>query len=511
MSALSFNLVREPWIPVEDANGRLREVSLAELFLQSDSLTRIVEQSPTVTAALYRLAFAIATRAVAPATVEEWEEVWEEGEIGEVVEAYLTAHEGRFDLFSPEAPFYQVLEMPENCRPFPWTKLALELPPNSSKLLFDHTSTIDPPAAPPAVVARALVAAQAFMVGAGRSCLGYTSNAPLTAALCVVPEGPTLAETLIINIQGGSHAGDEPVWERPPLTAADIEDQEEDLWDGPVSRLTWQSRSVRLLPLDDVGTVQWIHFAMGFKTPAIDGDRDPWVPYRVTKDGTRIPRKLDLERMVWREFHGMLAGSSDGESDTVQALTRLGLLANTDRRPPKSWTVLVAGVHADKASIKAWRQERWRVPEALVSDKMRRFQLSTATEEAEQFGSGVSSAAWFTAAELLGGADKADRADIRQLADSLPASSSYWTFLERKFQGFLNALSGDVDEARASWRRDISNAIDTAARATHEGIGRDAVALKAWAMGKPRFDRLAAQVKAQDQQQQREEQEVEIT
>lgn len=511
MSALSFNLVREPWIPLEDLTGRLREVSLAELFLQSDSLTRIVEQSPTVTAALYRLVFAIATRAVAPTSVEEWEEVWEEGEISEVVDAYLTTHEDRFDLFSPEAPFYQVLEMPENCKPVPWTKLALELPPNSSKLLFDHTSTIDPPAAPPAVVARALVAAQAFMVRAGRSCLGYTSDAPLAAALCAIPEGSTLTETLIINMQYGSHAGDEPPWERPPLTAANIEGQEVDLWDGPVSRLTWQSRSVRLLPLDDEGTVQWIHFAMGFKPPAIDGDRDPWVPYRVTKKGVRVPRKLDLQRMVWRDFHGMFTATSEGERDTVQVLTRLGLLGNSDRQPPTSWTVLVAGVHADNANIKAWRQERWRVPESLVSDWTRRSQLRAATKEAEQFGSGVSSAAWFTAAELLGGADKANRADIRQLADSLPASSSYWTFLERKFQGYLNELGGDVDEARASWRRDISDAIDTAARATHAAIGRDAVALKAWAMGKPRFDRLAAQVKAQDQQQQREEQEVEVT
>lgn len=511
MKAPSFNLVREPWIPVEDQSGHLREVSLSTLFSESDNLTRIVDQSPAVAAALYRLVIAIATRAFALESNDEWEEAWEEGGIGDTVGAYLTQHDDRFDLFCSRAPFYQVLDMPENCRPFPWTKLALELPPNSSKLLFDHTSTADPPKAEPAAVARALVAAQAFLVGAGKSCLGYTSNSPLTAALCVVPEGRTLTETVLANIQSGSSNEDAPVWERPPLTAADIEAQDSAVWNGPVSRLTWQARAVRLLPWDETGTVQWIHFAMGFKTPTIDGDRDPWVPYRVTKDGARIPKKLDLERMVWREFHAMLNASADGEKDTVQVLTRLSLLSNSDRPPPESWTILVAGVHADKASIKAWRQERWRVPESLVSDDQRRYHLSSAAEEAEEFGKRVDSAAWFTAAELLGGADKANRGDIRQLADSLPAGSSYWTFLERRFQGYLNALGGDIEEARISWRRDIAQAVRIAARATHAAIGRDSVALKAWALGKPRFDRLAAGAVAKDQRFEGEKQEAIVT
>lgn len=496
MDGHSFNLVRNPWIPVEDSSGELREVSLTELFASAAELRRIMDPSPLVTAAIYRLLFAIATRAFAPASEEEWEEIWDEGRLSEETGQYLQGFVDRFDLFSTEAPFYQVKDMPENCRLFPWTKLAAELPPNFARLLFDHTSTVDPPAVAPAAVARVLIAALAFTVGAGRSCLGYTSNAPLTAAVVVIPEGRNLKETILANIQSGSGPSDYPTWERRPITARDVEGQAGEAWGGPVSRLTWLSRSVEIIPETSDGSVKWIRFAMGFKTPAIDGDRDPWVMYRVTRTGDRIPRKLDLDRMVWRDFHGMLVGGGDGQSDTVQALTRLASLEDADRRPPDHWTVLVAGMHADKASIKAWRQERWRVPQGVVADNVRRHNLRAAIEEAEQFGERVRRAAWITAAKLLEDRDNPARSDITQLANSFPAGTTYWGALEGRFQAFLMGLGGDVDEARAVWRRDIQGAIRAAARATRAALGRNPASLRAWAVAGRAFDRLVYRLEA---------------
>lgn len=493
MGGITFNLVHRPWIPVEDLTGNLREVSLNELFRDSHQIRRITDQSPVVTAALYRLVFAIGTRAVAPMSEEDWEVVWEEGDIREEVLDYLKCYEERFDLFSNEAPFYQTLGMPENCRDYSWTKLALELPPNSTKLLFDHTSTTDPPIATPEVVARALVAAQAYLVGAGKSCLSYTSNAPLTAAISVIPEGPTLNETLLANLQSGSGEDDLAAWEAAPLTADAIQAQTVDSWQGPASRLTWPSRAVRIIPEDETGAVKWIQYAMGFKTPAIDGDTDPWVSYVVKKDGSRAPRKLDLNKMLWRDVHALIGGGGE-EADAVGAVTRLGLLEYSDRQPPRSWNILVVGVHADKASIKAWRQERWKVPTELVLDGVRYRNLRAGAEEAERFGDQVDKATWFTAAKLMSAREHPAKTDITKLANSLPTKAAYWTLLEGRFQAFLNDLAGDVNLARDGWRRSIAAAVREAERATHAAIGRTPAALKAWALAGQRFAQIVYEI-----------------
>lgn len=490
MSLASFNLVDNAWIPMEDSEGRPREVGLAELFARAKDVRRIVHPSPLVTAALYRLAFAIMHRAVRIADDEEWELAWEEMDFASAVGEYLAKHRARFDLFDEEAPFMQVLDMPEHCKATPWTKLALELPPNSSKLLFDHTVTIDPPLATPAEAARALVAAQSFAVGAGNSCMGYTFHAPLAAALVVIPEGRNLAETLLANLTPGSETNDRPTWETGALSATQVTAVGERRWRGPAERLTWPARSVFLEPEDEAGNVRWIRFATGLKPTVVEGDRDPWVSYRVTKEGKRVARKLDPNRMIWRDFHGMLAGSEDGEAEAVLVLARLALLTNSDRRPPSTWSVLVAGLVADKANVNAWRQERWMVPENVVAEQRRLHAVNWALAEAEEVGKQVSSAVWTVAFELLGGAELADRSEASILADALPTATAYWSALETRFQGLLALLGTEVDAAYAAWFRYLGEAVRTASKATHSVLGRDARALKAWAKGGQKFDRL---------------------
>lgn len=494
MRPASFNLLNEPWIPVEDLGGATKEVGLRELFARAKGIKRIVHPSPVVTAALYRTAFAIMHRSVQADDIEDWQAEWDAVDFGARVEAYLDRHEDRFDLFCEEAPFWQVVGMPANCRDNSWTKLALELPPNSSKLLFDHTTTLDPPPTSPANAARVLVAAQSFAVGAGKSCLGYTTHAPLVSVMVVIPEGRDLAETLLVNLMPGSGPSDLPVWERPPLTANDIEDQDGAIWTGPASRLAWPSRAVHLTP--DADGVRWIKFAMGWRPLVPEGDRDPWASYRVTKDGRRVPRRLDADRMAWRDFHAMLEAGADGEGEAVQVLTRLAHLEDADRPPPLAWTLLVVGVVADKASVKAWRQERWRVPDMVVRDRTRQNALRVALSRAEEHGEAVRGAAWTVAFEYLGGADRADRAEAGLVADKLPASSSYWSSLEASFQSFLQRLGDDVDAAQALWLQRIAVAVQAAADATHAALGRDAKALRAWAKGAGRFERAKARLKS---------------
>lgn len=130
------------------------------------------------------------------------------------------------------------------------------------------------------------------------------------------------------------------------------------------------------------------------------------------------------------------------------------------------------------------------MPEALLADWARRRMLGSAMELAESFGGRVASAAWHVAAEQLGGPGRADKREVRAVADALPTTGSYWTSLEGAFQGFLQGLGASPESAALEWREAIAAAISNAARSTHMALGRDAVALKTWAKVSWRFDGL---------------------
>lgn len=489
MIQASFNLLDRPWIPVEDARGRLLEVGLRQLFSEAADLRRIVDASPPVTAAVYRLAFAVMNRALQVQDNEEWQDAWDDCSFAETVLDYLEAHRSRFDLFSADAPFGQVRGMPENCRLFPWTKLALELPPNSSKLLFDHTDTQAPPLCSPAKAARNLLASMAFTVGAGRSCTGQTANAPLTAAMVVIPEGRNLQETLLANLLPAQE-GDLPTWERPALTVKELTSAADRVWEGPAERLTWPSRGIELLPEDETGNIRWIRFGMGWKSPDIAMDRDPWVSYRNNEKGNRFPLKLNPSRMVWRDFHAMLAGSSDGQTERVIAMSRLALLAHAERNPPSTWTVLIAALSADKASIKAWRQERWRVPASIMANDSALSALGRFTHIAEEHGDSIRKTVWVLMQDLLGGPDKASGSQVTEVATKTPILTAYWSGLETRFQEVLELLDSNSGAAEQEWHDAIIDSVRSARTTAFSIVGRDGQALRAWMKASQKFDRL---------------------
>lgn len=130
------------------------------------------------------------------------------------------------------------------------------------------------------------------------------------------------------------------------------------------------------------------------------------------------------------------------------------------------------------------------VPENVVAEQRRLHAVNWALAEAEEVGKQVSSAVWTVAFELLGGAELADRSEASILADALPTATAYWSALETRFQGLLALLGTEVDAAYAAWFRYLGEAVRTASKATHSVLGRDARALKAWAKGGQKFDRL---------------------
>lgn len=115
----SFNLVKEPWIPVLMRDGTGETVSLEGVFEKAPQISQIVAELPTVGVAIEGLLQAVLRRAVpvylstdkfevASAVNEYWAD-WEP--VREHVHEYLAKWEHRFDLLDPEVPFFQVADL----------------------------------------------------------------------------------------------------------------------------------------------------------------------------------------------------------------------------------------------------------------------------------------------------------------------------------------------------------------------------------------------------------------
>lgn len=508
MSLPGFQLLDQPWIPVEMLDGRFQELSLTQTFDGAAEIRRIADPSPLVTMAMYRLLFAIMHRAVPVRTTEERSDLWDEGTAHLRVIAYLQTWRHRFDLFDTEAPFWQIPDMTSEFGVMSWAKLAAELNDNNNKVLFDHTRTThNPPTASPAQVARALVACQMLSVGAGRSKVGYNVNAVLATTLLVVPEADTLADTLLANTQLVEAADDLPIWEQPVVRVAQVEAANTATpvrtfaWKGPASRLTWLTRAIRIEPPGEDGEVVSIAFGAGYRPEVPEGDRDPWAAYRA-KDGVWIPQRLSLEKAVWRDLHAIAVQSEKDKHDVARVFQDLDKLVDAERPLPRTWTLLIAGQAADKAKILGWGQQRWRIPDVLLHDASLGAQVAQATEEATATAVVLRRLAFRLAGDLvtLNSERKVDAGEQGKLSRALPTLVMYWSSLERAFAQFLLDL-GDrsggerddiIDQARSRWARAIADAIGASEQATHATLGRDARSLRAWARTGPRFGRERA-------------------
>ncbi len=496
-----FNLLDEPWIPLEDLTGHVAHVGLAAAFELATEKRRIVDSSPLVTIALYRLLFAIFHRAFPVSRHEAWVDAWEANEAHRHVGAYLERWRHRFNLFDADAPFWQVPDLDASHGTMAWTKLAAELNDNNTKVLFDHTATLTAAPTTAAQAARALVACQVMSVGAGNSAVGYNVNSPVATALVVVPEGQTLADTLLANTRVARDEADSPVWEREPPSASSIHAANEAKpaverpFAGVADRLTWRTRALRLVPPEDGDQVLSVHFGAGERAATVDGERDPWVPYRVTKDGAWIPRRWNTERAVWRDLQAIVM-STPGESDAPRILADLGILSELADRSVPDWTLLVAGQAADKAKVMAWGQERWRIPVRLIEGSSGvQNALREAMARAERTAGELRSCAWRVARDALGGGDP-DQGDVRAAMDRLPTLTTYWSVLEPAFSKLLSDLgrmgfADPIPAAHARWFGALSQAVERAALDTHRVLGRDAVAIRAWARTGPRFATMA--------------------
>ncbi|MER7418496.1 type I-E CRISPR-associated protein Cse1/CasA [Micromonospora peucetia] len=505
----------EAWIPVLDAEGQRRDVSLLGLFEQAGDVRMIACELPTQTFAILRLALAILHRTTGgPPGEAAWQALWRDRQlpIADVAE-YLGVFRDRFDLLHPEHPFYQVADLrAAKNNTYGLERLIADVPNGMPFLTTRAGRGME--SIPLAEAARWLVHCQAYdssgiktgavgdpRVKGGR---GYPIGVASLGALGGVHvEGATLLETLLLNlvpIAPGWQVADErdlPVWEREPQTAVEETDSARGPY-GLLSLYTWQSRRIRLF--GDAGAVTGAMIS--------NGDRLEWQDRHLLepmsvwgRSGPRereqkrtpiyLPRPYDHSRALWRGLQTLLPSPPPPGSEpsqrlspmVVQWLARLtvtGVVASDFQARTRATSVtygtqqaVVAEVFSDALTMNVL---------LLVEDSALRVAAVDASGDAE------------AAVKVL-----------RQLADNLVraagsrgtdsgeadrAAERAYALLDRAFRDWLARLGPDSDPVaeRAAWQRLVRRAI--------ERLGREMVAEAgpaAW-VGRPIVDRTGREV-----------------
>ncbi|MEU9508430.1 type I-E CRISPR-associated protein Cse1/CasA [Micromonospora sp. NPDC048170] len=510
-----FSLVDEAWIPVLDAEGQRRDVSLLGLFEQAGDVRMIACELPTQTFAILRLALAILHRTTGgPPGEAAWRALWRDRRLPAAdIAEYLGVFRDRFDLLHPEHPFYQVADLrAAKNNTYGLERLIADVPNGMPFLTTRAGQGMESISL--AEATRWLVHCQAYdpsgiktgavgdpRVKGGR---GYPIGVASLGALGGVHiEGATLLETLLLNlvpIAPGWQVSDErdlPVWEREPQTAV----EEADSARGPhglLSLYTWQSRRIRLF--GDAGGVTGAMIS--------NGDRLEWQDRHLLepmsvwgRSGPRereqkrtpiyLPRPHDHSRALWRGLQTLLPSPPPPGAEAPQRLSPMVV----------QWLarLTVTGVvgpdfQARTRATSVTYGTQQAVVDEVFSDALTMNVLLLVEDSALRAA----------AVDAAGDAESAVKV-LRRLADNLVraagsrdidsgdaerAAERAYALLDRAFRDWLARLGPDSDPVaeRASWQRLVRRAV--------KRLGSDMVAAAgpaAWA-GRQGVDRTGRDV-----------------
>lgn len=374
---LSFDLTREPWIPVLDLAGRERVLTPLQVVQQAGELSSIGGELPTTGFALTRLLLAVLHRAVGgPRDREHWAELWAApGLPVDAVAGYLDQVRDRFDLFSPLTPFLQVAELRTAKGDHSGLNKVIADVPNGLPL-FSTRAGRALGRISFAEAARWLVHALSFdtsgiktgVLGDSRvkGGKGYPDGVAWVGNTGgVLVEGPSLRDTLLLNLlpyrddelvlRWGRPADDLPVWERAPLgpdVERDSTGSSRTRPAGPADLYTWPARRMRLV--GDPGGVTGVVLSYGDRLAQQNAHTfEPMTAWRrsATQEKARgelvvyMPRQHSVSRVFWRGLEALLpiAGTTASGKAAAASLPPATLswldIAQNDEHIPAEFVV----------------------------------------------------------------------------------------------------------------------------------------------------------------------------
>lgn len=485
-----FNLIDEPWIPCIALNGECGEFGIRDALLKAHELREICDDSPLVTVAVHRLLLAILYRVHGgPQDFATWRRLYARGAFdASAVRTYLESWNSRFDLLDSRYPFYQMGGL-TTAEPVSVYRLATECASGNNATLFDHSGDDEEAEWPLARVARQLVACQSFALGFGRGAnaningkdeaVPYSADAIALRGMSIWVQGPTLFDTLMINLIPTEDQS-LPPWElsdphqyRDRLSG---KDRKAVASFGVVDRLTWQSRLVRLIL--NGATVSRIFFTQGRSADKSTGD--PMKVYRVSKKEGISPLPLSSGKAAWRDAHSILTIPPPGGQERRPESFNLLARARAEEVIPPDRRFIVHVVGLASAPNKAgkfllWRHERMPVPAVLLEDVNLIERLGDLLQGAERAASEL-----YDRAKRIGrfykvpderepGKNEWD--DINRIVEDIDPRPAYWARLEEHFFDLLENLPNDWDANAGDWKTDGQQ---TATRAWRDAVKREA-------------------------------------
>jgi CRISPR system Cascade subunit CasA len=487
----TFNLTREPWIPVESINGRVFDVSTRDALRRAHELRALADPSPLVVGALTRHLLAVLHRSYdGPRSMKEWVAIARAGAFDAArVETYLDRVEDRLDLFHPTRPFAQtrglVARFGEYVTPIDELEV-LRSRWGTGRELFRH-SPEQHPRMTPARAARALLAHQAFATGGLVKKPGEPTSAtaaPLARAALVVVRSETLFQTLTANLlrygadgpvpTGG--AADACSWEQdPPPRELHRTDEPKRVPRGYLDLLTWLSRRVEFV--HDGATVTGFVNAVGQGLDA-NGPHDPMVAYRRHEKHGWLPIGIDVERAFWRDSAALFEATRNDTSQ-FERPRAIDLVANPDAIEIIGnvvYDIEVMGMAAEKSRVDAVRVERIQAHGRSFNDPDAGTAVRDALDFAQRTVDALNAAIFIYArAALSPGERQSDTATVRALVDSLGGKPAAWSALGLVFEHFLRRLGEDPRAALAAFRLQTGSVINDVYRgvtARSETTGR---------------------------------------
>lgn len=380
MSELSYNLLRDPWIPCKMENNEFKDLSIEDVLFSATEIVEITSDNPLIISSIHRLLLAILHRVFGPRSISEWSEIYNNNQFDKKpLVDYFNEWSDKFELFNePENRFYQI-RVPEIDKTTRISKFNPAISSGNTSALFDHTwDTLFSPMSVEEA-ARLLVSFQNFSLGGGVAIPYNYSHAPLISKTVVLVKGSTLFETLMLNfIQYDEHHPfetsstneDIPFWERADKTLS--EKKEGRFPYGYLDYLTWQSRRVWLIPeiVDGSIKVRDVNMTQGEKVSG-DWNEDPQLIYVINDKNEKKPIKLKEDRKIWRDVEALLSLNKDGRQfispkalDWISSLADRGIISYSKR-----FNLEIYGLISNKAKINSWHHSYIPLPLEFLKDQ----------------------------------------------------------------------------------------------------------------------------------------------
>ncbi|MEU9884343.1 type I-E CRISPR-associated protein Cse1/CasA [Sphaerisporangium sp. NPDC051011] len=445
-----FDLMEQPWLPAEWSDGSIKPVGLKDLLLEARELRRLAAETPTMTAALYRLVLALAHRVYGPADAEAWGRLWREGFTAGPLDAYLDAYPDRFDLFDAQRPFLQCAALAA-CPKSDAAKLVLDRSTGNNATLFDHTTSDDQITLDPGQAARWLVTIQAYDPGGTKT--PYRTVRSSMRGLAnyfgvVVVEGGTLHETLMLNMPiynpgreqpQPTSVQDRPAWESNAFPNPEPDQRSSRGW---TDLLTWPARRILLVPRESEcgpvvasvvitpgtelhGALPDIELMSAFRRPPRKPRQKKWEEFR--------PLRLDERRGVWRHTETLLLAGDEQERRRPRALDHIAdLVEDGIIGDDTVYTLRVFGqrLGSKAAVVASWSEETVAAPVALLRAQHEPAGpiIGHAVDLADQVASALRDM-------------EADHAAAMSVDRDGTIDLAYWARLPGPFDEFLRALA----------------------------------------------------------------------